>query len=93
MLSVDVNHCKPRAGLIVLKDGPGLNLLDENGKPRAGLGVSKDGPTLILIDENGKGRATVGVTQTTTPDGRTTTYPESSLLLFGSDGKIIWQAR
>ena len=84
---------KTRAGLTATKDGPALGLNDENGKTRAGLTVTKDGPALGLYDENGNSRATVGVTQTKNPEGKTTTYPESSLLLYGTDGKVIWQAR
>jgi hypothetical protein len=82
-----------RAGLSVTKDGPALVIVDENGKFRAWLNATKDGPGLGLSDANGNLRATVGVTQATSPDGRTTTYPESSLLLYGTDGKVIWQAR
>jgi hypothetical protein len=82
-----------RAGLSVTKDGPALLMVDENGKFRAWLNATKDGPGLGLSDANGNLRATVGVTQATSPDGRITIYPESSLLLYGTDGKVIWQAR
>jgi hypothetical protein len=34
----------------------------------------------------------LGVMGTVTPDGKTTTYPESSLILFGADGKVKWSA-
>jgi hypothetical protein len=51
---------KPRARLVVDKDGPGLNLLDENDKIRAALQLPKDGPSLNLSDENGKQRAVLG---------------------------------
>ena len=84
---------KTRAGLVMDADGPSLRLFDAAGKGRIGMDVGADGPGLVLRDAAGKARATVGVTQTTSPDGRTTTYPESSLLLFGPDGKVIWQAR
>ena len=83
---------KPRAVLTVTKDGPGLNLYDEKGNGRAALGVLKDGAALALFDEKGKGRTTLGVNQTVTPDGKTITYPESSLLLFDEKGKRIWSA-
>ncbi len=69
-----------------------LGLRDENGKARVGLGVGKYGPGLALFDENGKPRAALGANQTTTPDGKLITYPESSLLLFKPDGKVLWQA-
>ena len=105
---------RPRAGLIVLKDGPrldmfdekgtsramlittetgaGLTLFDEKGIGRAMLSTSNGGPGLVLFDEKGKVRAGLGVNETTTPDGKVTKYPESSLLLFGPDGNIIWRA-
>ena len=83
---------KCRASLSVLKDGPALDLLDENGKPRASLDVDKNGPGLNLFDKNDKGRAVLGISQTTTPDGKVITYPESSLLLFDPNGNVIWMA-
>ena len=82
----------PRAGLWADKDGPSLSLFDENGKNRAGLWASKDGPRLALSDENGKNRFMAGKTKTATPDGKIIEYPESSLILFGPDGKVIWSA-
>jgi hypothetical protein len=93
MLCLSDEKGEPRAITVVNKEGPGLNLLDENRKPRIGLTVPKEGPGMTLNDEKGESRATVGVTQTTSRDGKTTTYPESSMLLFGADGKVIWQAR
>jgi hypothetical protein len=81
-----------RAALAVLKVGPGLILGDEKGISRTLLNVTKDGPSLQLLDEKGTDRATLGVSQTGTPDGKSTTYPESSLLLFGPDSKVIWSA-
>jgi hypothetical protein len=83
---------KPRATLAAFEDRTELFLYDEKGNPRAGLVVTKDGSGLSLTDEKGNARAALGTTQTTTPDGKTVTYPESSLLLFGPDGKGIWQA-
>ena len=67
-------------------------LEDENGKHRAWLGVDKDGPSLSLWDEKGKIRFAAGKVETVTSDGKTIAYSESSLILFGPDGKIIWSA-
>ena len=83
---------KRRAELGVFEDGPRLTMYDKNGKPRAGPGVLKDGPSLVLGDENGKIRFVAGKTATKKPDGKTTEYPESSLILYGPDGKVIWSA-
>jgi len=72
---------------------PDLWLSDENGKTRASLDLTESGqPALTLDDENGNERASLGATGTTTTDGRKVSYPESSLLLFGQDGKLVWQA-
>jgi len=81
-----------RAALSAAKDGPVLGLGDENGTPRAALVVGKDGPVLSLYDAGGQGRANLGAASTKMPDGNTITYPESSMLLFGADGKAIWSA-
>ena len=81
-----------RASLTATKDGPRLSLYDENGKTRTELWASKLGPCLSLSDENGNERFRAGKTKTVTPDGKTIEYPESSLILFGPDGKVIWSA-
>jgi hypothetical protein len=91
-LSLLDENGKPRAGLGVSKDGPSLSLYDENGKDRAGMAMTKDGPKLGLFDENGVRRTMLGAASTVTPEGKTITYPESSLLLFSPDGKTIWSA-
>ena len=83
---------KIRVGLSALKDGPNLSLYDENGKTRIGLGALKDGSAIVLSDENGKDRFLAGKARTVTPDGKIIEYPESSLILFGPDGKVIWSA-
>jgi len=80
------------AWLRVRKDGAALMLDDENGKLRAWLDVGKDGASLDLRGENDKSSAVIGAGTTKTPDGRTITYPESSIRLFGKDGMRIWGA-
>jgi len=65
---------------------------DENGNGRGILAVTKEGPTLALFDKNGKSRVLLGTGQTTTVDGTVISYPESSLILFGADGRGVWQA-
>ena len=74
------------------KDGAGLSVLDENGNPRSVLGVYQNHPGLMLSDENGNVRFWAGHAEISSPDGKTTSYPESSLILFGPDGKVIWSA-
>jgi hypothetical protein len=91
-LSLVDENGESRAFLSVLKDGPALSLVDENGESRAFLSVLKDGPALGLADKNGKTRATLGISKTTTPDGKVISYPESSLLLWDPNEKVIWMA-
>ena len=83
---------KARVKLTVTKYGPSLMLSDENDKIRATLDVIENGPTLLLSDEKGHDRFVAGKAKTVSPDGKTIEYPESSLILFGPDGKVIWSA-
>ncbi len=85
-------NSESRAVLSVLGDITMLNLVDASGNVRTELSVFNAGSSLKLSDAKGKVRATLGAAETETPDGRTTSYPESSLLLFGPDGKVIWGA-
>jgi hypothetical protein len=82
----------PRAVLSVTSDGPSLDQRDENDMRRSRLAVTKDGPALLLFDENGKLRFDAGKSSVITPKGKIIAYPESSLVLFGPDGKLIWSA-
>ena len=71
---------------------PSLALYDSNQHTRASLGLDTDGaPSLLLFDAKGNGRAALGVSQTTTKNGKLTTFPESSLLLFDPDGTLHWK--
>lgn len=81
-----------RATLSLGETGPRLILVDASGTERVTLGVSEDGPVLDLLDASGTARATLGAGRTRTPDGTRIRHPESSLLLFGPDGKVTWQA-
>jgi len=74
----------------VSKNGPVVALLDENDNERTVLVVLKEGPALMLLDENGKTCALLGTGQIMTPDGKVISYPKSSLILFGADGKEVW---
>jgi len=82
----------PRAFLQVGKDGPALGLMDENEKMRAVLTGYEPVVGLAILDAKGKPRAVLGKSETVTPDEKKVIYPESSLLLFGPDGKVLWQA-
>ena len=67
-----------------------LAFYDAQGKHRAALSILGDEPKLILYDEQGQDRASVGVDVTTTKTGVETTYPESSIRLYGPDGFTLW---
>ena len=83
---------KERASLLVTGFGSWLSLDDENGETRIGLGIFADDPSLTLYDENGKERFVAGKVVGLSSDGKTIEYPESSLILLGPDGKVIWSA-
>jgi hypothetical protein len=85
-------NVKSRVSLSINKSGAGLALADENGKPRGRVGIDNTGVNIILCDKNGTVRTVVGATQTKTPDGKTVTNPESSIILYGPDGEVAWQA-
>jgi hypothetical protein len=65
---------------------------DPAGKGRMRLSVDKDGPSIGLNDASGKTRAQLGCVSLKSPTGQVATYRESSFALFGSDGKVIFDA-
>jgi hypothetical protein len=88
-LTLGDENGKIRVWLSLVKGCPVLNLYDQNGKRRTGLSAA---PGLALWDEKGQIRFAAGKAGTKSPDGKTIEYPESSLILFGPDGKVIWSA-
>lgn len=81
--------------LAVLPDSSAhLQLFDQAGKLRITLGTAPDGsPDLELLDQSKTLRAALGSVQL--EDRRTgsvETRSPSSLVLFGKDGKVLWQA-
>ncbi|PIU93016.1 MAG: hypothetical protein COZ06_36945 [Armatimonadetes bacterium CG_4_10_14_3_um_filter_66_18] len=85
---------KTRAGVTVLPGGSSLWLSDKDGKWRASLAMFADGtPALTLSDKDEKTRAVLGCTELR--DKRTESVEqrqESSLVLFKSDGDVLWSA-
>lgn len=58
-----------------------------------GLGIESSGPNLSINDEHGALRTVLGTTQLKDPrTGSVETRSPSSLVLFGENGKVIWQA-
>lgn len=94
-LSVSDKDGETRAALMVMPDGsPILALYDEDGQRRATLMVLPDGgPSLSVLDKDGQTRATLGATSTETiATGVVHQRPESSLVLFDKDSKVLWEA-
>ena len=85
---------KMGAGLGMTPDGiPGLVLYDTAEHGRAGMVMTSDGPTLELRDAGRNLRAVLGTTSVKSEKpGEATSRPESSLMLFDKDGKVMWQA-
>lgn len=81
-----------RLGLSVAEEILGMSAHDASGQTRLQLAVTEGGPALDLLDASGQMRTVLGVGSSTTPEGRTTNYPESSIRLVGPDGELIWSA-
>jgi len=83
---------KPNVLLSVSADGRPLMNLSDGTRPRAVLGLWPDGdPNLTLRDKDGNRRAVFGriepeSSQIAIIDKR----PISSLVLYGEDGRVIW---
>jgi hypothetical protein len=73
---------------------PGLYLMNGPTSIRAKLQLNDDGsPRLELLDANNRARAVLGRTLLETiRTGESVDYPESSLVLFDKDGKLLWRA-
>ena len=77
----------------VNEHGSGLDLSDEKGKIRWTAAVDEDGPSTVLGDEKGISRAVLGSASLVNPTtGVETKRPEGSLVLFGPDGKVTFEA-
>jgi len=94
-LSVSGKGGKSRLTLAVLPSGAqSLVLTDNTARTRAELAIEVDGsPTFGLFDRTGTARAILGSTSLENEEtGVIEKRPESSLVLFGNDGKGIWSA-
>jgi hypothetical protein len=94
-LSVSGKGGKSRLTLAVLPSGEqSLVLTDNTGRTRAELAIEVDGSsTFGLFDRTGTARAVLGSTSLEHAEtGVIEKRPESSLVLFGNDGKGIWSA-
>ncbi len=83
---------KQAAGLMVTSEWSSVELSDKSGEPRAGLLWSDDGPSLELFDKTGRRRVLLGAGNSAAPDEAETIQAESTLLLSGPDGEVLWRA-
>jgi hypothetical protein len=90
MLSMIDENGKARVIVSTHKDGAILSVRDENGEARVRLSMDTGGPALAIADEKGEDRAVLGASSTVSPSGNKMTYSESTLILFGPDGKVLW---
>lgn len=86
---------REQVGLFTSSNGQSSLLMqDAAGKWRATLGLDDGGmPHLTLSDAAGTARAVLGPTSLeAAKTGEIRTRPESSLVLFDKDGRVMWQA-
>lgn len=83
----------PRLVLNASGVGAGLVFNDAEGASRVWLlQDDENGPSLRLHDEAGMARAMLGAGSFTSRGGRETRFPESSVVLVGPDGTMVWSA-
>jgi hypothetical protein len=70
----------------------GFGLNDENKEIRLQTDVGTFGPSLSIYDEKGTIRFLAGKPTAIARDRKQLGYPESSLMLLGPDGDVIWSA-
>lgn len=82
-----------RASMSMLKGFPQIDVRDENGTVRLSMVLFEGAPSVVVNDENMRARALLGCTQLA--NKRTESVEQrqaSSLVLFKSDGDVLWQA-
>jgi hypothetical protein len=90
---LSIDHLKSGRTFEVLSHEEFLNLsLSNNAQRRAQFSLDDGGTSLGLFDRVGNLRFSAGKRSVFGEDETRVTYPESSLLLFGPDGKVIWSA-
>jgi hypothetical protein len=82
-----------RVLLQMTRDSTRLAFVGNNQKPQVALSLVEGVPTFRLFDAQGTVRAVLGGTSLeTVRTGVIEQRPESSLVLFDKDGKLIWRA-
>jgi len=86
---------KVKAALSVSPDTgePFLIINGKDEKYRLMLNLDRDSPQIILRDDKAQTRLVIGTTEITNRlKGTIERRPESSLVMFNKDGKLIWSA-
>ncbi|MGB9594796.1 MAG: hypothetical protein ACPL7B_00835 [Candidatus Poribacteria bacterium] len=86
---------KVKAALSISPDTgePFLIINGKDGKYRLMLNLDHDSPQIILRDDKAQTRLVIGTTEITNRiKGTIERRPESSLIMFNKDGKLIWSA-
>ncbi|MFQ5850925.1 MAG: hypothetical protein ACE5JU_10095, partial [Candidatus Binatia bacterium] len=91
LIFIDKNE-KIQASLDLLPDGTaGLTINDKDGRASLWLGARLEGLGLTIFDKDGTSRAVLGSTSLEAiGTGAITERPESSLVLFNREGRVIW---
>jgi hypothetical protein len=71
---------------------PAFVINDEKAQPRVGFGLSGGRPSVTVIDAQGFTSVMGSTPLTTTATGATHETTGASLVLFGSDGTLLWSA-
>ncbi|HGE72693.1 TPA: hypothetical protein ENX78_17785 [Candidatus Poribacteria bacterium] len=86
---------KVKAALSISPDTgePFLIINGKDEKYRLMLNLDRDSPQIILRDDKAQTRLVIGTTEITNRlKGTIERRPESSLVMFNKDGKLIWSA-
>lgn len=86
---------KVKAALSISPDTgePFLIINGKDEKYRLMLNLDRDSPQIILRDDKAQTRLVVGTTEITNRlKGTIERRPESSIVMFNKDGKLIWSA-
>jgi hypothetical protein len=78
--------------LMISEKGPTV-VMFSNDKLRLGFVANGEmGAGIHLMDATGMPRCSVGAAESYLDDGTRTQHPESHIVLWGPDGKSIWEA-
>ena len=71
---------------------PAFVINDEKATPRVGFGLSAGHPSISVSDAEGYSAVFGSTPLVTSSTGTERQTPAASLVLFGSDGRLLWSA-